>query len=278
MSKIIDGKQVSLKLKDELKEKVSKLKVKPKLVVISVGDNPASKVYVRQKEKCAKYIGFLYEHLHYESIKDDDLIKEINKLNKDKSVSGMIVQLPLPKGMDEKRIVNSIDHDKDVDGLSYINAGKLLNNEAELVSCTPAGIMELLKAYNIDPTGKNAVVIGRSILVGKPMMNLLINANATVTLCHSKTIDIEKITRKADILVVAIGKPNFVTRNMVKRGAVVIDVGINRVDDKLIGDVDYNDVYSKVKLITPVPGGVGPMTVIMLMTNVYNAYMKAKCK
>lgn len=276
MSKIIDGKMVSLQLKDELKEKVSKLKVKPKLVVISVGDNPASKVYVRQKEKCAKYVGFLYDHLHYESIKDNDLIKEIEKLNKDNSVSGMIVQLPLPKGMDEKRIVNSIDPDKDVDGLSYINAGRLLNNEECLASCTPAGIMELLKAYDIDPCGKRVVVIGRSILVGKPMMNLMINANATVTLCHSKTVDIEKVTRQADILVVAIGKPNFVKKNMVKRGSVVIDVGINRVDDKLIGDVDYNDVYSKVKLITPVPGGVGPMTVIMLMNNVYKAYLNRK--
>jgi methylenetetrahydrofolate dehydrogenase (NADP+)/methenyltetrahydrofolate cyclohydrolase len=276
MSKIIDGKRVSQTLKEELKEEVSKLKVKPKLVVISVGDNPASKVYVRQKEKCATYVGFEYLHLHYDEISDDKLVKEIEKLNNDKSVSGMIVQLPLPKGMNEKRIVNTISPEKDVDGLSYINAGRLLNNEECLASCTPAGIMELLKAYNIDPSGKNVVVIGRSILVGKPMVNLMVNANATVTLCHSKTVDIEKITRKADILVVAIGKPNYVTKNMVKRGAIVIDVGINRVDDKLVGDVDYNDVYSKVKLITPVPGGVGPMTVIMLMKNVYKAYLKTR--
>ncbi len=276
MSKIIDGKKVSQTLKEELKEEVSKLKVKPKLVVISVGDNPASKVYVRQKEKCATYVGFEYLHLHYDEISDDKLVKEIEKLNNDKSVSGMIVQLPLPKGMNEKRIVNTISPEKDVDGLSYINAGRLLNNEECLASCTPAGIMELLKAYNIDPSGKNVVVIGRSILVGKPMVNLMVNANATVTLCHSKTVDIEKITRKADILVVAIGKPNYVTKNMVKRGAIVIDVGINRVDDKLVGDVDYNDVYSKVKLITPVPGGVGPMTVIMLMKNVYKAYLKTR--
>ncbi|MBP5684530.1 MAG: bifunctional methylenetetrahydrofolate dehydrogenase/methenyltetrahydrofolate cyclohydrolase FolD [Bacilli bacterium] len=276
MSKIIDGKKISLKIKDELREKVSKLKVKPKLVVISVGDNPASKVYVRQKEKCAKYIGFDYLHMHFDSISDDDLIREIGKLNKDDSVSGMIVQLPLPKGMDEKRIVNSINVNKDVDGLTYLNAGKLLNNEECLTSCTPSGIMELLKAYNVDPCGKNAVVIGRSILVGKPMMNLLINTNATVTLCHSKTIELKKITRKADILVVAIGKPNFVTRDMVKRGSVIIDVGINRVDDKLIGDVNYLDVKDKVKLITPVPGGVGPMTVVMLMNNVYKAYLKNK--
>ena len=276
MSKIIDGKKVSQTLKEELKEEVSKLRVKPKLVVISVGDNPASKVYVRQKEKCATYVGFEYLHLHYDEISDDKLVKEIEKLNNDKSVSGMIVQLPLPKGMNEKRIVNTISPEKDVDGLSYINAGRLLNNEECLASCTPAGIMELLKAYNIDPSGKNVVVIGRSILVGKPMVNLMVNANATVTLCHSKTVDIEKITRKADILVVAIGKPNYVTKNMVKRGAIVIDVGINRVDDKLVGDVDYNDVYYKVKLITPVPGGVGPMTVIMLMKNVYKAYLKTR--
>ena len=276
MSKIIDGKRVSQTLKEELKEEVSKLKVKPKLVVISVGDNPASKVYVRQKEKCATYVGFEYLHLHDDEISDDKLGKEKEKLNNDKSVSGMIVQLPLPKGMNEKRIVNTISPEKDVDGLSYINAGRLLNNEECLASCTPAGIMELLKAYNIDPSGKNVVVIGRSILVGKPMVNLMVNANATVTLCHSKTVDIEKITRKADILVVAIGKPNYVTKNMVKRGAIVIDVGINRVDDKLVGDVDYNDVYSKVKLITPVPGGVGPMTVIMLMKNVYKAYLKTR--
>ena len=274
MSKIIDGKKVSLEIKEELKEKVSKLDVKPKLVVISVGDNPASKVYVRQKEKCAKYIGFLYQHMHFDSISDNDLINEIEKLNKDKTVSGMIVQLPLPNGMNEKRIVNSIDVTKDVDGLTYLNAGRLLNNEECLTSCTPAGIMELLKSYKIDPCGKRAVVIGRSILVGKPMMNLLINANATVTLCHSKTVELEKITRQADILVVAIGKPNFVTRNMVKRGSVIIDVGINRVDDKLIGDVNYDDVKDKVKLITPVPGGVGPMTVVMLMKNVYMAYLK----
>ena len=274
MSKIIDGKKISGEIKDELKEKVSKLKVKPKLVVISVGDNPASKVYVGQKEKCANYIGIDYLHMHYDSISDDDLIKEIEKLNKDKKVNGVIVQLPLPEGMDETRIVNTIVPEKDVDGLTYLNAGLLLNNKTSLVSCTPKGIMELLRREKVNLVGANAVVIGRSILVGKPMMNLLINANATVTLCHSKTKDLAKITRKADVLVVAIGKKHFVTRDMVKRGAVVIDVGINRVDGKLYGDVDYSDVYSKVKKITPVPGGVGPMTVVMLMKNVIDSYEK----
>ena len=274
MSKIIDGKKISGEIKDELKEKVEKLKVKPTLVVISVGDNPASRVYVGQKEKCANYIGINYKHMHYDSILDNELIKVIDKLNKDKKVNGIIVQLPLPDGMDETRIVNTIIPEKDVDGLTYLNAGLLLNNKTSMVSCTPKGIMELLKREKVDLVGCNAVVIGRSILVGKPMMNLLINANATVTLCHSKTKDLSKITRKADVLVVAIGKKHFVTRDMVKHGSVVIDVGINRVDGKLFGDVNYDEVYSKVKKITPVPGGVGPMTVVMLMKNVIEAYEK----
>ena len=274
MSKIIDGKIISGEIKEELKKKVEGLKIKPKLVVISVGDNPASKVYVGQKEKCANYIGINYEHKHYDSISDDELIKVIEKLNKDKKVNGIIVQLPLPHGMDETRIVNTIIPEKDVDGLTYLNAGLLLNNETSLVSCTPKGIMELLKREKVNLVGANAVVIGRSILVGKPMMNLLINANATVTMCHSKTKDLAKITKKADVLVVAIGKKHFITRDMVKKGAVVIDVGINRIDGKLYGDVDYDDVYSKVKKITPVPGGVGPMTVVMLMKNCMEAYEK----
>lgn len=272
MSKIIDGKKISSEIKEELKRKVEKMTVKPTLVVISVGDNPASKVYVSQKEKCANYIGINYEHKHYDSIDDDELIKVIEKFNKDKKVNGIIVQLPLPEGMDEVKIVNTIVPEKDVDGLSFLNAGLLLNNKTSLVSCTPKGIMELLKREKIDLVGCNAVVIGRSILVGKPMMNLLINANATVTLCHSKTKDLAKITKKADVLIVAIGKKHFITRDMIKRGAVIIDVGINRIDGKLYGDVNFDDVYSKVKKITPVPGGVGPMTVVMLMKNVIEAY------
>ena len=276
MSKIIDGKKISLEIKNELKLRVEKMKEKPSLVVISVGDDPASKVYVAQKEKCANYIGILYKHIHYDSISDDDLIDKINELNHDKKVHGIIVQLPLPKGMDEKRIVNTIDNQKDVDGLTYLNAGLLLNNQTSLVSCTPKGIMELLKREKINVEGANCVVIGRSILVGKPMMNLLINANATVTLCHSKTKNIAKITKKADILVVAIGKKHFIKRDMVKRGSIIIDVGINRIDGKLYGDVDYDDVKDKVKKITPVPGGVGPMTVVMLMQNVIEAYENRK--
>lgn len=272
MSKIIDGKKISLKIKDELKMEVEKLKVKPKLVVISVGDNPASKVYVGQKEKAANYIGIDYLHEHYDTISDDELVKEIEKLNKDKSVDGIIVQLPLPDGMDEKRIVNTISCDKDVDGLTYLNAGLLINNKETLASCTPKGIMKLLEHEKVKIEGANAVVVGRSILVGKPIANLLLNANATVTICHSKTKDLSKITKKADILIAAIGKKHFITRDMVKRGSVIIDVGINRVDGKLYGDVDYDNVFDKVSKITPVPGGVGPMTVVMLMENVLLAY------
>lgn len=272
MSKIIDGKKYSAKLKEELKKEVLSFDKKPSLVVISVGDNPASKVYVKQKEKCANYIGIEYSHIHFDEINDDELCKKIEFLNNDSNINGIIVQLPLPKGFNEERVVNMVSPSKDVDGLTYINSGKLLNNKDCLVSCTPKGIMHLLKEEKIDLCGKNVVVIGRSILVGKPMMNLLINANATVTLCHSKTKDLEKITRKADILVVAIGKKQFITRDMVKKGAIVIDVGINRYEDKLYGDVFYDDVYDKVKKITPVPGGVGPMTVVMLMENVINAY------
>ena len=272
MSKIIDGKKISLEVKEELKKEVSLLEIKPTLVVISVGDDPASKVYVKQKEKCANYVGYNYLHLNYDKIEESELLKKIDELNNDKSINGIIVQLPLPDYLDSVKIVNKISPEKDVDGLTYINAGRLLNNEKCLVSCTPKGIMYLLKHEKFDLTGKNAVVIGRSILVGKPMMNLLINANSTVTLCHSKTKDIEKITKKADILIVAIGKKHFVKRDMIKKNAIVIDVGLNRVDGKLYGDVDYDNVYDKVKKITPVPGGVGPMTVVMLMANVLEAY------
>lgn len=272
--KNIDGKKISSEIKKTLKEEVNLLTKKPCLVVISVGNDPASKVYVRQKEKCALAIGIEYNHIHFDDIEENQLLEEIEKLNKDSKINGIIVQLPLPKKFDSTKIVNAIRPDKDVDGLTYINAGLLLNNENCLVSCTPKGIMELLKYENIDLTGKKAVVIGRSILVGKPMMNLLINADATVTMCHSKTTNIEKITKQADILIVAMGKKHFVTKEMVKKGAIVIDVGINRDGDKLYGDVNYDDVYSKVKKITPVPGGVGPMTVVMLMSNVLDAYKK----
>lgn len=272
MNKIIDGKKISLEVKEHLKNEISLLNKKPTLVVISVGDDPASKVYVKQKQKCAEYVGINYIHLNYDTVTEKDLLLKIDELNSDKNINGIIVQLPLPKYLDSTKIVNAISPKKDVDGLSYINAGKLLNNESCLVSCTPKGIMHLLYNEKVDLEGKNVVVIGRSILVGKPMMNLLINANATVTLCHSKTKELAKITKKADVLIVAIGKKHFIKKDMVKKGSIIIDVGINRVDNKLYGDVDFDDVYDKAKKITPVPGGVGPMTVVMLMANVLEAY------
>lgn len=274
MSKIIDGKKISLKITKELTKEVKKLETKPTLVVISVGSDEASKVYVRQKEKKSLEIGLNYKHLHYDDINEKDLIYVINELNNDKNVNGIIVQLPLPEGYNTEKIVNTISEEKDVDGLTYINAGKLLNNKECLISCTPKGIMRLLSESKINLSGKNVCVIGRSILVGKPMVNLLINANATVTLCHSKTKNIEKITKKSDVIIVAIGKKHFLTSDMVRRGCVIIDVGINRDNGKLYGDCDYDNLINKVKKITPVPGGVGPMTVVMLIQNVIEAYKR----
>ena len=275
--KIIDGKKIKKEILDELKEEVSKLKDKPNFVVIQVGNNEASNVYIKQKAKMAEYIGYGYTHMKLdEDITEEELLKKIDKLNKDKNIHGILVQMPLPDHIDTNKVQNAVIPEKDVDGLSDMNAGKLFHGKDALFSCTPYGVMELLKRYNIKLEGSHAVVVGRSNLVGKPMANLLTNANATVTICHSKTKDLEKITRKADILVVAIGKKEFVTKNMVKQGAIVIDVGINRVDGKLYGDVNYNDVYPKVKKITPVPGGVGPMTVVMLMQNVLEAYERQR--
>lgn len=272
INKIIDGKKISLELKDKLKSEVELFKIKPTLVVISVGNDPASQVYVNQKEKCALDIGINYKHLKYDKINEDDLIKVIYELNNDYSVDGIIVQLPLIDGLNSNRIINEISPSKDVDGLTYLNAGKLLNNENCLVSCTPKGIMYLLKHENISLEGKNIVIIGRSNLVGKPMFNLLINENATVTLCHSKTKNIINYTKHADIIIVAVGKKHFLTSEMIKKNSIIIDVGINRENDKLYGDVLFDDVIKKVKKITPVPKGVGPMTVVMLMDNVICAY------
>ena len=274
MNKLIDGKAISKEIKQKLKEEVSLLKRKPTLVVISVGNNAASEIYVHQKEKVAKDIGYNFIHLAYDSVLEKDLIKKINTLNNDTNVDGIIVQLPLPESLNSNRIINSIDSDKDVDGLTYINAGKLLNKEPCLVSCTPMGIMYLFQHEHISLEGKNVVVIGRSNLVGKPLFNLLNNANATVTLCHSKTRDVSMYTREADIVIIAIGQKGFLTKDMLKEGSIVIDVGINRVNDKIYGDVDFDNCLDKVSKITPVPGGVGPMTVIMLMQNVLLAYQK----
>ena len=274
---LIDGKSIKKIILDELKEEVSKLEEKPKLVVIQVGNNEASNVYIKQKAKMAEHIGYGYEHIKLEEDTTTDKILEIiNKLNKDDNVNGVMVQMPLPKQIDTDIIQNAVIPIKDVDGLSDMNAGLLFHNKDALYSCTPYGVMELLKRYNISLEGKNAVVVGRSNLVGKPMGMMLLNAGATVTVCHSKTKNIEKITKKADILISCVGKAKFITKDMVKKGSVVIDVGITRSEEGLCGDVDFIEVAPNTKYITPVPGGVGPMTVAMLGMNVMKAYKEQK--
>ena len=273
---IIDGKVVSAHIRQELSSEVKELGIKPKLAVILVGNDPASAVYVRNKQKACIETGI--EPLQItlpENTAEDDLLALIDELNSDESVNGILVQLPLPKTISEKKVIERISPKKDVDAFTYESVGKIVDGNYGFLPCTPAGIMELLKFYNISPEGKECVIIGRSNIVGKPMALLLLNANGTVTVCHSRTHDLKEVTKRADILVVAIGKPNFVTSDMVKDGAVVIDVGINRLPDgKLCGDVSFDEVAEKSSFITPVPGGVGPMTITMLMKNTVSAAKK----
>ncbi len=272
MAKIIDGKLISAQIKDELKVKVAEYKeqgVEICLAVIQVGNDPASSVYVNNKKKGCEYIGI--NSLSYELPEEttqDELIKLINELNERKDVNGILVQLPLPSHIDEDLVIKSIDPKKDVDGFHPQSVGALSIGQPGFVSCTPAGIIQLLKRSDIDIAGKECVVIGRSNIVGKPMALLLLRENGTVTIAHSKTKDLKEVAKRADILVVAIGKPKFINHEYVKEGAVVIDVGIHRLEGKkLCGDVDYDDVVDMVSAITPVPGGVGPMTIAMLMNN-----------
>lgn len=270
---IIDGKEIKKQILDELKEEVSKLEIKPSLVVIQVGDNDASNVYIKQKAKMADYVGYDYKHIKLsEDITTEEVVKIIDELNNDKKINGVMVQMPLPNHIDTELVQNAVIPSKDVDGLSDLNAGLLFHNKDALYSCTPYGVMELLKRYEIQVEGRHVVVVGRSNLVGKPMSMMLTNAGATVTLCHSKTVDLSKYTKEADILISCVGKANFITEKMVKEGSVVIDVGITRSESGLCGDVKFDEVASKTKYITPVPGGVGPMTVAMLGSNVLKAY------
>lgn len=273
--KLLDGKIVKKTVLAELKEKVSKEKRPLGLVVIQVGEDPASVVYVRQKAKMAEKVGFNFNHVKLDSsVSEEELLNKIDEFNNDDNVDGILVQMPIPKHLNPKTIQNAISPLKDVDGLTDINMGKLMHNEEALVPCTPLGIMDLLKHYGIEVAGKRVVVVGRSDLVGKPMLALMINADATVTLCHSKTKNMSKITKKADILIVAVGKANFIKAEDIRNGCVVIDVGINRMSDgSLCGDVDFNSVKDKVSYITPVPGGVGQMTVAELGMNTYKAYL-----
>ena len=276
MAQIIDGKLISQQIKDELKEKVASLKNEGKeicLAVIQVGNDPASTVYVGNKKKACEYIGI--KSLAYEipeETTEDELLGIIDKLNKDDSVHGILVQLPVPKHINEEKIINAISPSKDVDGFHPASVGALSIGQKGFVSCTPAGVIQLLKRSNIEIAGKECVVIGRSNIVGKPMSMLLLRVNGTVTICHSRTKDLKEVCKRADILVVAIGKPKMIDASYVKEGATVIDVGIHRDENnKLCGDVDYASVEPIAGAITPVPGGVGPMTIAMLMNNCVEA-------
>ena len=270
--KILDGKAVSLKVKESVKVRAEELKkfgVEPTLAVILVGEDKASQTYVRAKEKaCNEYGIKSVAHRLSENTTQAELLALINVLNLDDSIHGILVQLPLPKHIDTNTVLATIDPAKDVDGFHAVNVGKLVSGLDGFVPCTPLGVMEILKEYGIDVAGLNAVVIGRSNIVGKPMANLLLNASATVTVTHSKTKNLKEICKNADLIVAAIGKPFFLKADMVKDGAVVVDVGINRLDDgRLVGDVDFDEVAPKCSYITPVPGGVGPMTIAMLLNN-----------
>ena len=270
--KILDGKAVSLKVKESVKVRADELKkfgVEPTLAVVLVGEDKASQTYVRAKEKaCNEYGIKSVAHRLSENTTQNELLALINVLNLDDSIHGILVQLPLPKHIDTNVVLAAIDPRKDVDGFHAVNVGKLVSGLDGFVPCTPLGVMEILKEYGIDVAGLNAVVIGRSNIVGKPMANLLLNASATVTVTHSKTTNLKEICKNADLIVAAIGKPFFLKADMVKEGAVVVDVGINRLDDaRLVGDVDFDEVAPKCSYITPVPGGVGPMTIAMLLNN-----------
>ena len=272
MYNLIDGKEVSTYIKNSVKSKVDALRSNGKeitLAVIIVGNDPASRVYVNNKKKACEYVGFRsLEYTLDEQTSEQELLELIDRLNKDKSVNGILCQLPVPEHIDEEKVIDRISPEKDVDGFSKINVGKLWVGDYDLAACTPMGVMELLKYYNIDVNGKNCVIIGRSNIVGKPMAALLLEKNGTVTICHSRTKNLSEITSQADILVAAVGRAGFVTADMVKEGAVVIDVGINRnAEGKLCGDVDFDGVKDKTSYITPVPGGCGPMTIAMLMNN-----------
>lgn len=282
MANIISGKEISKKVKGQVKEDVEILKqqgINPKLAVIMVGEDPASKVYVRNKSKACKEVGIEYEEfLLNETTTQEELLDLIETLNKRKDIHGILLQSPVPKHIDIYETFEKIDFRKDVDGFNPINIGRLALNRQTFISCTPYGVIKMLEESNIELKGANAVILGRSNIVGKPLAQCLLNKDATVTICHSKTKNIEEITKKADIIIVAIGKPKFLKENMVKEGAVVIDVGINRLETGVVGDVDFQEVEKKASYITPVPGGVGPMTIAMLLNNVVIAakYLEEK--
>lgn len=277
MSKIIDGKAVSQSVKDRIKEQAAQLKEKygvtAGLAVIIVGDDPASRIYVNNKKKACEYVGFdSYEYALPEETTESELLELINKLNNDERIDGILCQLPLPKHIDENVIINNISPNKDVDAFHPVNVGKIMIGDYSFLPCTPAGVMELIESTGVDVKGKECVVVGRSNIVGKPMSMLLLHKSGTVTICHSKTKDLKAECKRADILVAAVGVPNLIKGDMIKEGAVVIDVGMNRLENgKLCGDVEFETASKAAGYITPVPGGVGPMTIAMLMQNTLTA-------
>ncbi len=276
-AKIIDGSEIAKRIRDRIKKEVAAMKKKPGLAAIIVGDNPASKVYVGIKRKQCEEAGiYSEEHKLPEETSEEELIGRIRKLNKDDRINAILVQLPVPKHISTEKVLSAIALEKDVDGFNPVNIGKLVSGNENAVPCTPKGIIRLLEEAGIGIEGKNAVVVGRSGIVGKPTALMLLNRNATVTVCHSRTRNLGDITRNADILVVAVGKAKMITAEMVKKGAVVIDVGMNNVEGKLVGDVDFESVKEKTAYITPVPGGVGPMTVAMLLENTLQRYEAIK--
>lgn len=283
MYEILNGTETSIAIKQQIKEEIeekftSKNKRPPKIVILLIGDNMASKVYVAGKVKAAAAVGIETSVLKFNyDVTQEEVVQAIKNLNADKKVDGIMVQLPVPMQINESEILNLIKPEKDVDGLTYVNLGKVLDKDKDgFVGCTPGGVMEILKHYNIDLTGKDVVIVNRSLLVGKPLAALMTNANATVTVCHTKTKDINEKLRKADVVVTAVGIKDFLKADMVKEGAIVIDVGITRdeITNKICGDVDFENVAPKTSYITPVPGGVGPMTIAMLMKNVLKARLK----
>ena len=280
-AKILDGKMLSARIKDELKTEVENLKmqnINPSLAVIIVGDDPASKIYVKNKKLACEYCGIKsLEYALPATTTQDELLALIDELNNDNSVSGILCQLPLPKGLDEEAVINAISPKKDVDAFHPVNVGKIMVGNFDFLPCTPAGVMELIKLSGIEVKGKKCVVVGRSNIVGKPMSMLLLHQHGTVTICHSKTADLKAEVSQADIVVAAVGVPELITGDMIKEGAVVIDVGMNRLPDgKLVGDVEFESCKKRACAITPVPGGVGPMTIAMLMKNTVKAALLNK--
>jgi len=273
MSKILDGEALSLKIQEDIKHEIKNCMIRPSVAVIQIGENAASDAYISRKEKACNNVGIYFRLYKFEEGTPElTIINKIKELNNDEYVNGVLVQLPIPVRYNEKRIINSISNSKDVDGLTDINVGRLINGKKTLVPCTPLGIMRMLEENEIEVAGKHVVIIGRGKLVGRPLFTLMLAQDATVTVCHSKTVDLKQIAKQADVLVSACGVPNLVTADMVKDGAIVIDAGINITGDKIVGDVDYDKVSKKASYITPVPKGVGPMTVAMLLENIITCY------